>query len=788
MPDKSFAQELITGGKTDPRDETLLNISIYQQDCEEQFLKELEGTVNNIIYRSDETGYTVFELTVSGTDKPVTCVGGFSYIAEGECLRIKGRDKHHPVYGDQIEVFSYEDIEPNDAASMERYLASGIIKGVGLKLANRIVKAFGDDTFRVIEEEPEALVDIKGISAKLARAISESFEEKRGIRDLMIFLQKYGISNSLALKIHKEYGSGAKKKILENPYCLAQDIQGVGFKTADALAMNIGISKDCDHRIRAGLLYELTMAEGAGHTYLPADMLVAGVCGLLDVDETAAQRALDVLTVEGQVIVKSPGIGEDYESEPVKVYRAPFYYMELGVARMLLDLDSMDQYGGEITEAELRNMNMGEDVELDDLQKKAVREAYKHGVFVLTGGPGTGKTTTIRAMISYFEKKGLTILIAAPTGRAAKRITETTGYEALTIHRLLGCQGVPDDPASGRRGRFTFEKNEDEPLEADAVIIDEMSMVDLPLMHALLKAVCQGTRLILVGDANQLPSVGPGNVLKDILASHRFNAVCLTRIFRQAMESDIIVGAHMINRGEVPKLDNNSKDFFMMERTSAPDIRGVIANLVGGRLARYVEGDVFDVQVLTPMKKGELGTISLNSLLQQFLNPPEEGRKQMEYRDTVFREGDKVMQTKNDYHLEWEIRERGFVKSTGSGIYNGDMGRIRQINTFSQHMVIEFDDNRFVDYPFSQLDELELAYAVTIHKSQGSEYPAIVLPLLTGPMQLFNRNILYTAVTRAKKCVVIVGSRQTVSAMIHNENEQKRYSGLTKCIVEMSMH
>ncbi|MCR4720596.1 MAG: ATP-dependent RecD-like DNA helicase [Lachnospiraceae bacterium] len=751
-------------------------------------MKELEGTVNNIIYRSDETGYTVFELAVSGTDKPVTCVGGFSYIAEGECLRIKGRDKHHPVYGDQIEVVSYEDIEPNDAASMERYLASGIIKGVGLKLANRIVKAFGDDTFRVIEEEPEALVDIKGISAKLARAISESFEEKRGIRDLMIFLQKYGISNSLALKIHKEYGSGAKKKILENPYCLAQDIQGVGFKTADALAMNIGISKDCDHRIRAGLLYELTMAEGAGHTYLPADMLVAGVCGLLDVDETAAQRALDVLTVEGQVIVKSPGIGEDYESEPVKVYRAPFYYMELGVARMLLDLDSMDQYGGEIAEAEFRKMNMGEDVELDDLQKKAVREAYKHGVFVLTGGPGTGKTTTIRAMISYFEKKGLTILIAAPTGRAAKRITETTGYEALTIHRLLGCQGVPDDPASGRRGRFTFEKNEDEPLEADAVIIDEMSMVDLPLMHALLKAVCQGTRLILVGDANQLPSVGPGNVLKDILASHRFNAVCLTRIFRQAMESDIIVGAHMINRGEVPKLDNNSKDFFMMERTSAPDIRGVIANLVGGRLARYVEGDVFDVQVLTPMKKGELGTISLNSLLQQFLNPPEEGRKQMEYRDTVFREGDKVMQTKNDYHLEWEIRERGFVKSTGSGIYNGDMGRIRQINTFSQHMVIEFDDNRFVDYPFSQLDELELAYAVTIHKSQGSEYPAIVLPLLTGPMQLFNRNILYTAVTRAKKCVVIVGSRQTVSAMIHNENEQKRYSGLTKCIVEMSMH
>ncbi len=747
-------------------------------------MRELEGTVSSIVFRNPDNGYTVFELAVSGKDQPVTCVGGFSFIAEGECLRISGRDKHHPVYGDQIEVVSYEDIEPSDAASMERYLASGVIKGVGLKLAYRIVQAFGDDTFRVIEEEPEALIDIKGISAKLARAISESFEEKRGIRDLMLFLQKYGISNSLALKIHKEYGHEAKKLILENPYRLAEDIQGVGFKTADALAMNIGIEKDCEHRIRAGILYELSVAEGAGHTYLPADMIVGAVSELLGVDELSAQRALDELTVEGHVIVKGPGITET--EEPGKVYRAPFYYMELGVARMLLDLDAMDRFGGEISDAEFSKMHMEDDVHLDDLQKRAVREAYKHGVFILTGGPGTGKTTTIRAMISYFESKGLTILIAAPTGRAAKRITETTGREALTIHRLLGCQGVPDDPAGGRKGRFTFEKNEDEPLEADAVIIDEMSMVDLPLMHALLKAVCPGTRLILVGDANQLPSVGPGNVLKDIISSHRFNAVCLTHIFRQAMESDIIVGAHMINRGEIPKLDNNSKDLFMMERLSSGEIRGVIANLVGGRLARYVGEDVFDVQILTPMKKGDLGTINLNSLLQQYLNPPEEGRRQMEYHDIIFREGDKVMQTKNDYHLEWEIREHGFVKSTGTGIYNGDMGRIRQINTFAQHILIEFDDNRFVEYPFSQLEELELAYAVTIHKSQGSEYPAVVIPLLSGPAQLFNRNILYTAVTRAKKCVIIVGSRQTVINMIHNENEQKRYSGLKECIIEMN--
>ena len=736
-------------------------------------LRELEGTVNSIVFRNQDNGYTVFELAVSGKDQPVTCVGGFSFIAEGECLKIRGRDKHHPVYGDQIEVVSYENIEPNDAASMERYLASGVIKGVGLKLAARIVSAFGDDTFRVIEEEPEALVDIKGISVRLARTISESFEEKRGIRDLMIFLQKYGIGNSLALKIHKEYGSEAKKKILENPYCLAQDIGGVGFKTADALAMSIGISGDCEHRIRAALMYELSLAEGAGHTYLPADMLVAAVCGLINVDETDARHALDELTIEGNVIVKGAGIMES--DEPGKVYRAPFYYMELGVARMLLDLDATDQYGGEISDSEFSKMRMEDDVRLDDLQKKAVREAYKHGVFILTGGPGTGKTTTIRAMISYFESKGLTILIAAPTGRAAKRITETTGREALTIHRLLGCQGVPDDPANGRRGRFIFERNEDNPLEADAVIIDEMSMVDLPLMHALLKAVCVGTRLILVGDANQLPSVGPGNVLKDIIASHRFNAICLTRIFRQAMESDIIVGAHMINRGEIPKLDNNSKDFFMMERLTSNEILGVIANLVGGRLARYVGEDMFDVQLLSPMKKGDLGTVNLNNLLQKFLNPPEEGRREMQYRDMIFREGDKVMQTKNDYHIEWEVREHGFVRSTGTGIYNGDMGRIRQINTFAGHILIEFDDNRFVEYPFSQLDELELAYAVTIHKSQGSEYPAVIIPLLSGPSQLFNRNILYTAVTRAKKCVIVVGSRQTVSNMINIHHNSKKF-------------
>lgn len=799
-------------------------------------MRELEGIVDNIIYRSEETGYTVFELAVKGQSKPVTCVGGFSFISEGVNLLITGRDKHHPVYGDQIEVVSYTEREPQDAAAMERYLASDAIKGVGKKMAARIVERFGDDTFRIIEEEPEALVDIKGISERIAREISEQFEQQREIRQSMMFLQKYGINGNLASKIFKQYGKEASNIITRNPYKLAEDIKGIGFKTADELAMRVGIDTNSVYRIRAGIIYELSLSEVGGHTYLPEDRLIEATGQLLAANREEIERQLDKLIVDGEVIAKQrdyvantvvPTSPDTFTSSTPKgaavasstlndaaiasstpkdaalaattsdgatlaehimpprcIYRSVFYYMELNVARMLHDLNVKYKIDIDKLEKQIKKIETRTGITLDELQRTAVVEAARNGLFIMTGGPGTGKTTTIKAMISFFEQEGCDILLAAPTGRAAKRMSETTDREAVTIHRLLGYQGMPDDSIDS--GRYSFDRNEDNPLEADVIIIDEMSMVDISLMNALLKAISVGTRLIMVGDVNQLPSVGPGNVLKDIINSKRFTFVMLTRIFRQALESDIVVNAHKINHGEELTLDNKSKDFFFMERATAEEIQGIVVALVRDKLAGYVGAQPFDIQVLSPMKKGELGVFRLNTILQHFLNPPEKGKKEKEFRDCIFREGDKVMQIKNNYQTEWEIRnKKGFLIESGTGVFNGDCGRIIEINSFAECMEIEFDEGRRVTYPFSQLEELELAYAVTIHKSQGSEYPAVVIPLLSGPPQLFNRNILYTAVTRARKCVTIVGSRDMVTTMIHNENEQKRYSGLSECIKEI---
>lgn len=772
-------------------------------------LVEFEGYVDNIIFRSEETGYTVFELAVKGQNKPVTCVGGFSFISEGENLLITGREKHHPVYGDQVEVISYSEQEPQDVAAMERYLAGSGIKGVGKKMAARIVERFGDDTFRIIEEEPETLTDIKGISERIAREISMQFEQQRETRQSMMFLQKYGINGNLANKIFKEYGKEASHIIATNPYRLAQDIKGIGFKTADELAMRVGIDTNSVYRIRAGLIYELSLGETGGHTYLPEDRLLEAAGQLLGATGEELARQLDALIVDGEVIAKLvesdslcgavdhgrdgdkqptaevPSQGEALGQVPVRrIYRSVFYYMELNVARMLHDLNVKYKIDADKLERRIKKIETQTGIVLDDLQRTAVVEAARNGLFIMTGGPGTGKTTTIKAMISFFEQEGCDILLAAPTGRAAKRMSETTGRDAVTIHRLLGYQGAPDDGLGG--SRFTFDRNEDNPLEADVIIIDEMSMVDISLMNALLKAINVGTRLIMVGDVNQLPSVGPGNVLKDIINSKRFTFVMLTRIFRQALESDIVVNAHKINHGEELTLDNKSKDFFFMERAAAEEIQGVVVALVRDKLGSYVGAEPFDIQVLSPMKKGELGVLRLNTILQHFLNPPDKSKREKEFHDTVFREGDKVMQIKNNYQTEWEVRnKKGFLIDSGTGVFNGDCGRIVEINPYAESMEIEFDEGRRVTYPFSQLDELELAYAVTIHKSQGSEYPAVVIPLLSGPSQLFNRNILYTAVTRARKCVTIVGSRDMVSTMIQNENEQKRYSGLSECIKEI---
>lgn len=763
---------------------------------------QIEGCVNNIVYRNEDNGYTVFELATKDSTDMLTLVGSFSYISEGEYFRLTCQETQHNVYGKQYKVIEAENIEPEDADAMERYLGSGAIKGIGKALAKRIVSEFGDETFRVIEEEPERLADIKGISERMARAISESFYDKRELRTAMMFLQRYGISSNLSVKIYKQYGAGIYEVLKNNPYRLAEEVKGIGFKTADEIALRGGISIDSKYRTRAGILYVLSEAVGLGHTFLPENEFFEMTAKLLDIEPDAIEMPLDSLIMDRKVIPSDMPLNkaeslnneagmDDENVLPEKVrcyYLAPYYYMELAVARMLLDLDVKQKANREKTERSIKEIEESLSVELDPIQRDAIFAAAGNGVLILTGGPGTGKTTTINALIRFFENEGMDILLAAPTGRAAKRITETTGREASTIHRMLQMKGGVDDDESARKDdrHGSFEKNETNPLEADVIIIDEMSMVDIALMHALLRAVSQGTRLIMVGDANQLPPVGAGNVLKDIIASGRFTTVRLTKIFRQAAVSDIVVNAHKINNGEEIALDNKSKDFFFLQRDNINDIRGLIIALVRDKLPSYVKASSGDIQVLTPMRKGELGVEKMNTVLQEYLNPPSPSKKEKVYGDITFREGDKVMQIKNNYQIEWESRNsRGFLKSSGSGIFNGDCGIIKSINTYADEMEIVFDDDKTVFYPFSGLDELELAYCITVHKSQGSEYPAVVMPLLSGPWQLFNRNLLYTAVTRAKKCVTIVGSRQAVSSMIKNEKEQNRYSGLKVHLEEM---
>ncbi|NLY48493.1 MAG: ATP-dependent RecD-like DNA helicase [Clostridiales bacterium] len=733
----------------------------------------VKGYVEKIVYRNDENGYTVFSLAHEGEE--ITCVGYVAVLNEGEHIQAMGEFTQHPVYGEQFLLESYEVLEPEDAFSIEQYLSSGAIKGIGKALAARIVQKFGDSTFRIIMEEPGRLAEVKGISERMAIEIYRQFEEKRDMRNAMMFLQKYNITGNLAAKIYQEYGQRMYDIIRENPYHLAEDITGVGFRTADEIASRVGIEPNSDYRIKAGILYILMQASAEGHVYLPEPELMQRAGDLLLCEEDQVRKQVTNLSLEKKIIVVETG------QERV-IYSAVFYYMELNIARMLHELNIKYYYNSEELNKKLARIEDMTKTVLDEHQRIAFKEAVYNGLLIITGGPGTGKTTLINAIIKFFEMEGLSILLAAPTGRAAKRMSEATGYEARTIHRMLELSKL----TQGDGDNYTFQRNETNPLETDVLIIDEMSMVDIGLMNALLKAVPVGTRLILVGDVNQLPSVGPGNVLKDIINSHCFNVVKLTKIFRQEEGSDIIVNAHKINAGEQINLDNKSKDFFMLRRNEANVISAVIINLVKNKLPKYVNATPFDIQVLTPMRKGELGVEKLNKALQEALNPPAPDKKEKEYHDMVFREGDKVMQIKNNYQLTWEIKSIfGITVQTGTGVFNGDAGIIREINPFAEYMTVEFDDNRLVNYSFSQLDELELAYAVTVHKSQGSEYPAVVIPILDGPRLLFNRNLLYTAVTRAKNCVVIVGSDKMVKYMIDNESEQKRYSRLSEQIKEM---
>jgi len=726
-------------------------------------VESLAGYVEHIIYRNADNGYTVLNL-VSGEDE-ITCVGIFSAIAEGENIEAQGEYTEHPTYGQQFKVTSFEEKAPEDEEAIERYLGSGAIKGIGLAMAARIVRRFKEDTFRIIEEEPERLAEIKGISNRKAMEIASQVNEKRDLRQAMIFLQQYGITMNLAVKVYQAYGQDVYGIIRENPYRLADDIDGVGFRTADEIAARVGIRMDSDFRVRSGILYTLLQASGEGHTYLPETELTPRASKLLNVTAEQVEKQYMDLAIERKIILKQM-------EDQTQIYAASFYYMEANTATMLKRLNvSYDVSDAEI-EQQIRGIEKKSGMTLDEHQVTAVKEAVRNGLLVITGGPGTGKTTTINTIIRYFELEGLEIFLAAPTGRAAKRMSETTGFEARTVHRMLELNG-------GAEGSGGFERDESNPLEADVIIVDEMSMVDISLMYSLLKAISVGTRLILVGDVNQLPSVGPGSVLRDIIQSHACNVVMLTKIFRQASTSDIIVNAHKINHGEEVILDNKSMDFFFLKRYDADVIINVVLQLIKQKLPKFVDATPYDIQVLTPMRKGLLGVERLNGILQRYMNPPANDKVEKEYGSTVFREGDKVMQTKNNYQLAWEIRTKfGLTVDKGLGIFNGDMGIIRQINDFAEQMIIEFDEGRMVEYPYKLLDELELAYAITIHKSQGSEYPAVVIPLLGGPMMLMNRNLLYTAVTRARKCVTLVGNEVTFQQMIQNTSQQKRYSGL----------
>ena len=735
-------------------------------------LEKVIGYVGHIVYRNEENGYTVFHL--ENDDGEVTCVGNFNFISEGEMLELDGEYVNHSVYGTQLKVSSHVVKEPEDLVSIERYLGSGAVKGVGAALAGRIVKKFKEDTFRIIEEEPERLVEIKGISERIAREIAEQVEGKKDMRKAMIYLQKYGISTKLAAKIYQHYGMRVYNILEENPYQLADNIEGVGFKTADEIAARIGIHTDSDYRIKSGLFYTLQQAVGEGHIYLPQEALLKRAGELLGVEIHDIEKHVMDLCIDKKTVMK------ECEGQ-IRIYPAHYYYLELNTAKMLHDLNIDCKMPEDLMERRLKKVEDTEQIQLDEMQHRAVIESIKHGLLVLTGGPGTGKTTTINTMIRFFESEGMSLLLAAPTGRAAKRMTEATGYEAQTIHRLLEVNVNPED----KEAVGGFMRNRQNPLETDVIIIDEMSMVDLPLMHALLSAVVPGTRLVLVGDVDQLPSVGPGRVLRDIISSGCFPVVTLTRIFRQAGESDIVMNAHKINAGEPVVLDNKSRDFFFLKRQDADTIIGVTIMLIQKKLPKYVGALPGEIQVMTPTRKGLLGVERLNMILQRYLNPEDKKKAEKEINGRLFREGDKVMQIKNNYQLEWEVTTKfGLTVDKGMGVFNGDMGVITEINQYTETIEVEFDEARKVKYGFDMTEELELAYAITVHKSQGSEYPAVIIPLLPGPRLLYNRNLLYTAVTRAKKCLTIVGSDTVFQEMIQNKNEQARYTSLSERIRE----
>lgn len=740
-------------------------------------MEQIEGIVENIIYQNKDTGYTVLELSTG--EELLTSVGSFNSVSIGENICVKGEYVNHPLYGKQLKAISFKASIPNDIVSLERYLSSGAIKGVGPSIAHKIIQTFKDDTKRVIEEEPELLSKVKGISGKKAQDIAYQFEEKRDLRDAMIFLSQYGINGTLAVKLYKVYEDEIYYIIKQNPYKLSEDVRGIGFKTADEIARKVGIEKDSEFRIKSAVEYILYLNAEKGNTYMKVMDLFNETQFLLDIEieNDYFETLLSNMVIDRRIKIE----------HSTDVYLNYYYKVEAEVAKRLLSINASvaDLNYEKSTAEDFEKFFKEKNILLDEMQLLFIKKSIENGVSILTGGPGTGKTTTINGIIQFFGAKNLKISLAAPTGRAAKRMSETTGYEAKTIHRLLEVNGVVDDKDGSSHGEFL--RNEENPLETDVVIVDEMSMVDISLFNSLLKAIPLNCRLVMVGDIDQLPSVGPGNVLHDIIASEKFSTIKLEKIFRQAMESDIVKNAHKVNNGEKIKLDNKSSDFFFIEESDAIHITARIWRLLSQKLPKYVDAKTSDIQVITPMKKGNLGTYKLNEDLQRALNPKAINKKEYELPNgKILREHDKVMQNKNDYKLDWIIKGMYDIPiETGKGVFNGDIGEVIEIDKLNKKVEVLYDENRYVKYDFTDLDEIELAYAITIHKSQGSEYPAVVIPILDVPRLLSNRNLLYTAITRAKKCVVIVGSEKALNYMIQNKNEVRRQTGLCEKLINI---
>ncbi len=722
-------------------------------------LTACEGTVHSVIFQNAENGYTVLRL-LTEEGEVVTVVGCIPCAAPGEHLTVTGVRETHPQHGEQLRAVELERSLPEDEEEIVCYLSSGVCKGVGPATAERIVDRFGAQALDILELSPERLTELKGITARKAQEIAESFRRHMGLRRLMAFLARYQLPPVLAMQLRRQYGDAALEKIRENPYLLSGDSCGVAFSVTDGIALGMGIDPDSSQRLQAAVTFELSHNENNGHVFLPRDKLIAATAQLLSCGTEAVEQALDTLVERGAVV-------QERVANVEACYLRRLWEAERSACVRLLGLLASPADTSTQAARAVEEIQREQGITYAPLQRQAVELAARQGVVILTGGPGTGKTTAVRGIVALLEKMGLEILLAAPTGRAAKRMSELTGREAQTIHRMLGMNW------SESTGEVTFAKSEKEPLEADAVILDEMSMVDLTLFDALLRALRPGTRLVLVGDADQLPSVGAGNVFSDLIRSGKVETVFLREVFRQASASAIIRNAHAVNLGQPPQLTNDQGDCFFLCRRDPERVVSTVVELCGSRLPEKMGVPADQIQVLTPTRKGPTGTISLNRRLQAALNPPAEDKRELQWGERLFREGDRIMQTRNDYDVVWEKADG----TVGTGMFNGDVGKILKIDPSGEWLEVDFDGREAV-YGAEQLSEIDLAYAQTVHKAQGSEYRCVVLSVMPAAPSLMVRGVLYTALTRARELLILVGDDAAIRAMAANDRQQKRYSGL----------